>query len=176
MKSPTLASIVLAMHGATPNDFPEEARVAYFHLRAKLKSSTLPDRASVQMQHDILDKKIRDWPRTAQNDPFYVGSQALADALRRAAGCPVLVGFNEFCAPDLDEALEQAAALPHPTIIVVTPMMTVGGGHAEGDMPEAIRRVQARHPHRQIHYAWPFPTAEIARFLAEQVKPFVPRS
>jgi sirohydrochlorin cobaltochelatase len=166
-------SILLAMHGATPNDFPEEARVAYFHLRAQLKSSALPDRSAVQTAHDQLDTKIRNWPRTAQNDPFYVGSQALAEALRQMSGCPVIVGFNEFCAPDLDLALDQAAILPYPTIIVVTPMMTVGGGHAEGDLPEAIQRAQKRYPDRQIRYAWPFPTTEIARFLTEQIRPFM---
>jgi sirohydrochlorin cobaltochelatase len=166
-------SILLAMHGATPNDFPEEERVAYFRLRAQLKLSALPDRTAVQTEHDRLDTKIRAWPRTAQNDPFYVGSQALAEALKEASGCPVIVGFNEFCAPDLDQALDQAAALPYHAIIVVTPMMTVGGGHAEGDLPEAIQRAQKRHPDRQIRYAWPFPTAAIARFLAEQIRPFI---
>ncbi len=167
-------SILLAMHGATPNDFPEEARVAYFRLRAQLKSSALPDRPAVQAAHDQLDAKIRAWPRTARNDPFHAGSQALAEALRQASGCPVVVGFNEFCAPDLDRALDRAAALSAPTIMVVTPMMTVGGGHAEGDLPEAIYRAQKRHPHRTIRYAWPFPTTEIARFLAEQIRLFVP--
>jgi len=169
-------SIVLAMHGATPNDLTEAERVAYFRLRAQLHASTLDNQAAVQREHDALDAKIRNWPRTRENDPFHAGSQDLADALRRAVECPVIVGFNEFCAPDLDMALDQAAHLPHPMILVVTPMMTVGGGHAGGDLPAAIQRAQARYPDRQIRYAWPFPTTEIARFLAEQILAFVPHA
>jgi len=59
-------SIVLAMHGATPNDLTEAERVAYFRLRAQLNASTLADQAAVHIEYDALDAKIRNWPRTRQ--------------------------------------------------------------------------------------------------------------
>src|SRR4051812_30373449 len=46
-----------------------------------------------------IGAKMRAWPRTAANDPFFAGSQELADHLSQASGCQVVVGFNEFCDP-----------------------------------------------------------------------------
>ena len=37
---------------------------------------------------------------------------------------PVIVGFNEFCAPDLATAFEQAVGQRAERVIVVTPMLT----------------------------------------------------
>jgi sirohydrochlorin cobaltochelatase len=54
-------------------------------------------------------------------------------------------------------------------VIVVTPMMTRGGQHAEVDIPAAVRNAQAQHPEIPITYAWPFRISEIAGFLATQI-------
>ena len=109
------------------------------------------------------------WPRNAGNDPFWVASLDLAERLSRAAGQPVIVGFNEFCAPSLDEALDQAAARGPVQVRVVTPMMTRGGEHAESDIPAAVEAARGRHPGVAFVYTWPFPVSEVARFLAEQM-------
>jgi sirohydrochlorin cobaltochelatase len=82
---------------------------------------------------------------------------------------PVLVGFNEFCAPSLDDALEQAIAQGAEKVVVVTPMMTRGGEHAQRDIPAAIQRVQERHPRVPIVYAWPFASVDVASFLAARI-------
>ncbi|MGD0329514.1 MAG: CbiX/SirB N-terminal domain-containing protein [Nitrososphaeria archaeon] len=112
---------------------------------------------------------MRAWPRTAQNDPFYVGSQELAAHLSEATGCEVILGFNEFCAPSLDDALSRAVARGAEKVIVVTPMMTRGGEHAEVDIPAAVKTAQAQHPEIPITYAWPFRVSEVASFLAAQI-------
>jgi sirohydrochlorin cobaltochelatase len=117
-----------------------------------------------------LDTKIRAWPRTAENDPFFTASHALAAALGEEAGCEVIVGFNEFCAPTLDEALDQAANSGADRIVVVTPMMTRGGEHAEADIPAAVEDARQRHSAIEVVYAWPFDTLEVAHFLSEQVR------
>jgi sirohydrochlorin cobaltochelatase len=85
----------------------------------------------------------------------------------------VIVGFNEFCAPSLDDALNRGIALGAEKVIVVTPMMTRGGEHAEVDIPAAIRAAQARHPEIPIIYAWPFRVSEVADFLAAHVAGFL---
>ncbi len=164
------AVIVLAMHGAPPNDFPEEKVAELFGLHGRLKHLSGPQRQALQNRHDELDAQMRAWPRTPENDPFWAASLEMASHLSQAADCQVLVGFNEFCAPSLDEALDQAAAHGAEQITVVTPMMTRGGEHAEEDIPVAIRRAQARHPHIPFRYAWPFEMAEVARFLANQIE------
>lgn len=164
--------IVLAMHGAPPNDFPRHEMAELFGLHARLEHAAGPERTALERRHAELDAKVRAWLRTAQNDPYHAGSQDLAAYLNRATGHEVIVGFNEFCAPDLDEALDQAIALGADKVIVVTPMMTPGGEHSEVDIPQAIRRAQTQHPEIPIVYAWPFQAPEVAQFLATQIARF----
>ncbi len=161
--------IVLVMHGASPVDFPRQEAAEFFNLRARLKHVHGPERAALLRRHDELDAKMRAWPRTPQNDPFFAGSQELAGHLRHATGAEVIVGFNEFCGPSLDEALDSAARRAE-SVVVITPMVTRGGEHSEVDIPEAVRRAQDRHPGVRFRYVWPFDPAAIARFLASQIE------
>jgi len=125
-------------------------------------------RAALQRRYRKLDAKIRAWPRTVKNDPFWAGSQELAEHLRTATGSEVIVGFNEFCAPTLDDALDQAARQSD-KVFVITPMMTRGGEHSEVEIPDSVKRAQERHPNVAFKYAWPLDISAIARFLAEQI-------
>src|SRR5579885_2030587 len=130
--------IVLAMHGAPPNDLPQQELADYFALHMQMEHAA-PDRQSeFAVRYTSLDTKVRTWPRTAANDPFYCASHELAAALSKTIGYKVIVGFNEFCSPNLDEALDQAVAQGTERIIVITPMMTSGGEHSEADIPAAI--------------------------------------
>lgn len=165
--------IVLAMHGAPPKGFPRDELLELFGLHARLEHTAGPERAAMERRYADLDAKVRAWPRTAENDPFYAGSQDLAAHLSQATGCEVLVGFNEFCAPGLDEALDRAAARGVEEVIVVTPMMTRGGEHAEKEIPEAVQRAQERHPEISISYVWPFGVSAVAQFLADQISGIV---
>jgi sirohydrochlorin ferrochelatase len=167
------AVIVLAMHGSPPLDFPRDELTEFMKLHAGLEpGSGLTDDAQ-KRRFDELENKMRAWPRTGQNDPFYSGSQELARQLRQESGFEVIVGFNEFCAPSLDEALERAAARKAGKVIVVTPMMTRGGEHSAVDIPEAIRRAQQKFPGQKMVYGWPFPVDDIARFLSLQIARFL---
>jgi sirohydrochlorin cobaltochelatase len=104
------AIIVLVMHGVPPNDFPERETAELFSLNARVGGAAGVDRETLERRRLELDAKMRAWPRTAQNDPFFAGSQELGAHLSEATGCEVIVGFNEFCAPSLDDALSQARA------------------------------------------------------------------
>jgi sirohydrochlorin cobaltochelatase len=167
------AVIVLAMHGAPPLDFPGEEMAEFMGLYAHIGHAPGPDTAAQSQRYKELEAKMRAWPRTRRNDPFYAGSLDLAKQLRRESGLEVILGFNEFCAPTLDEALERAAAREAPRIVVLTPMMTRGGEHSALDIPEAIRRARRKFPAQKIVYAWPFPTEDIARFLSSQITRFL---
>jgi sirohydrochlorin cobaltochelatase len=162
------AVIVLAMHGAPPLDFPEQELAEFYGLQARLARGHGAGPAAAERRWFELEAKIRAWPRTPRNDPFYAGSQDLAVQLRRASGRKVILGFNEYCAPSLDEALDQAAEQGAEKIIVVTPMMTRGGEHAEKDIPEAVERARQRHPKEKFIYVWPFPATDVAEFLTAQ--------
>jgi sirohydrochlorin cobaltochelatase len=161
--------IVLAMHGAPPLDFPEQDLAEFYSLHARLAHGPGAGPAAAERRYFELEEKIRAWPRTPRNDPFYAGSQNLAIELRKASGRKVILGFNEFCGPSLDEALNQAAGQGAEKVIVVTPMVTRGGEHAERDIPDAIERARERHPKEKFVYVWPFPAADVAEFLTAQV-------
>ncbi len=55
--------IVLAMHGAPPNDFPERETAELFGLHARLEHAHEPERAALEHRHAELDAKMRAWPR-----------------------------------------------------------------------------------------------------------------
>jgi sirohydrochlorin cobaltochelatase len=159
--------IVLAMHGAVPLDFPRQELLAYFELSFKaahLSSSLSPEEKERLLQ---LENKIKRWPRTEANDPFYAGSEKLRRALENLSGQEVILGFNEFCSPSVEEALEIACSRQPERVLVLTPMLTQGGEHAARDIPAAIHRVQVNHPEIKIVYAWPLEPEEVAKFLLE---------
>jgi len=174
-------AIVLAMHGTPPKDFPKKEMAELFELRAHLRhhekgTPTLKKGASsleTAARHEILDAKMRQWPRSEKNDLFYMGSNALGQELSRTTGLPVIVGFNEFCDPTLDMAIDRAFASAVEKVVVTTPMMTRGGEHSKTDIPAAIARGQTRHPQAEIVYAWPFPLPDIATFLAAQIASYL---
>lgn len=160
--------IILAMHGAPPLDFPPQETAELFSLHSRLEHYRGPERPALERRYAELEAKMRAWPRRAENDPFHAGSLALAAALEKACGCPVVTGFNEFCAPSLPQALDTAAEMGAAEVVVVTPMMTRGGEHAEKEIPAEVESAQARHPAVAFRYAWPFPVEAVAGFLARQ--------
>ncbi len=115
---------------------------------------------------------MRAWPRTVENDPFCAGSMDLAESLSQKLSYELILGFNEFCDPTMDEAFDQAVELGAEKVLVITPMMTPGGEHSEKDIPSAIARARQRHPEVEFRYAWPFDVGKTADFLASQIKRF----
>lgn len=138
--------IVLAMHGSPPRDFPKKELAEFFELHSNLEQLSKEERTARRSRYAELEAKIRNWPRTAGNDPFHAGSQELATCFREEISLKVILGFNEFCAPSLDEALDQAAKAGAERVLVITPMMTRGGEHSERDIPSAIDRARQKFP------------------------------
>jgi len=164
-------TIVLAMHGAPPSDFPGDELAEFFglHMRLEHGGPGGEQHARLEARYVELEEKVRRWPRTLRNDPFHAASLELARRLEEATGSRVVVGFNEFCAPTLGEALAEAAGVAQ-RVVVVTPMMTRGGEHSEHDIPVAIAKARAAHPDVEFLYVWPFDTTDVAGFLAEQIE------
>lgn len=163
--------IVLAMHGSPPNDFPREELAEFFRLHAAVTGAGMGD-GSARTRYSSLDEKMKNWPRNERNDPFHAASQELAAHLSEASRHEVIVGYNEFCAPDIVGALQSALDRGAGKIIVATPMMTRGGEHVEKEIPAQIAAFSAKHPETEITYAWPYDTKEVARFLSEHISRF----
>lgn len=162
-------TVVLAMHGAPPKNFPIREMGEFFGLHSRLSHASPEEKPAMEARHAELEAKMRAWPRSAENDPYFAASQEMGARLSDATGWPVVVGFNEFCAPTLNESLDEAASAAPDRVFVVTPMMTRGGEHSEKEIPAAVDQAQARHPSVSYRYVWPFPASDIAGFLASQI-------
>lgn len=154
-------AVVLVGHGAAASDAP---RPLLQRLKA-LEGARRAHAGTMTEEERDLDQILRHWPRTPATDPYQAGMGAIAERLRALVG-RVVVAYNEFCAPSLEEALEALAAEGIREITVVTTMMTPGGVHAEIEIPEALRAFSRQHPDVQVHYAWPFDLDGVAALLA----------
>jgi sirohydrochlorin ferrochelatase len=163
--------VVLAMHGGIPKDFPKEELKLFRELHKKGDSGN-------QQAHDQahqLEVKLRNWPRTKDNDPFYWGALQIKNAMENMLPYPVLLSFNEVSAPSIEDAIAKAVSELNPkTILVITPMLTPGGRHSEKDIPAAIERAKKKVGVKKtiIEYVWPIPVEETAQFLIEQIKAY----
>jgi sirohydrochlorin cobaltochelatase len=164
--------IILAMHGMPPNDFPRKETIDYFMLHSRIENIPGSPPPNMQKQYEELDNKMRNWPRTLENDPYFQASHELAEKISKQTDYSVIVGFNEFCSPSLDDAFEKAGSQNPEKVIIITPMMTRGGEHSEKDIPEAIDRARKKFPRIQFTYIWPFNSTKVAAFLADQIQDF----
>lgn len=162
--------IVLATHGVPPRDFPPAEMAEFFGLHARVEAGGHGMQPAQRERYRVLDGRLRAWPRTPANDPFHAASVDLASRLARETRLETIVGFNEFCGPSLDEALAAAVGRGAEKVVVVTPMLTRGGEHAERDIPEAIDRARSAHPAVAFVYAWPFEDGAVLRLLADRVR------
>jgi sirohydrochlorin cobaltochelatase len=82
------------------------------------------------------------------------------------------VAYNEFCAPTLEESVEELIKKGATHITVTTTMFTPGGSHSEVEIPEILDHLRPQHPDVELRYAWPFDLKLVANTLTEQVKRF----
>jgi sirohydrochlorin cobaltochelatase len=82
------------------------------------------------------------------------------------------VACTEFCAPTLEEPVEELIKKRSTHITVTTTMFTPGGSHSEVEIPEILDHLRPQHPGVALRYAWPFDLQLVASTLAEQVKRF----
>ena len=166
--------VLLVAHGVPPNDFPPQERGEFFGLSGRLQRASGEEKEKLLARQKELDRKMRNWPRTPANDPFHTASLELAENLAAETGAEVVPAFNEFCAPDIDTALDRAASSGAERIVVVSTMMTRGGGHSEEEIGEAAEKGKEKYPGIEIIYAWPYESREVARFLAGHIRKFAP--
>ena len=120
-----------------------------------------------------LDRQIREWTPTPDSDPYQAGLLALTGKLAPVLkGVRLLVAYNEFCAPDLPQAVEKLIAEGVNAITVVPTMMTPGGSHSEVEIPEIMDSLRARHPEIHLNYAWPFDLDKLSEMLVAHLNQF----
>jgi sirohydrochlorin ferrochelatase len=162
--------VVLVGHGGVPKDCPSELVTQLKRLEGQRRAARTP----VSPEEHELDSRIRRWPRTAATDPYRFGLEAVAAVLRpQLNGALFALAYNEFCAPTLEESVEELIKLGATHITVTTTMFTPGGAHSEIEIPETLDRMRSRHPGIDFRYAWPYDLQLVAKTLAEQVGRFL---
>lgn len=161
--------VVLVGHGGIPNDCPQELVTRLKRLEAQRRAAKRPP----SPEEIELDTMIRQWPRTAETDPYQAGLEAVAKRLQSLLdGGLFTVAYNEFCAPTLEESVAHLIKQGATSITVTTTMFTPGGSHSEIEIPEILDRLRPRYPGVELRYAWPFDLQLVASTLAEQIRRF----
>ncbi len=164
-----IRGVVLIGHGGIPKDCPQDFVTRLKRLEAQRRAAhQTPSQEELE-----LDRKIRRWPRTASTDPYRSGLQAVAARLQpHLNGFLFGLAYNEFCAPTLEEAVEDLIEKGATQITVTTTMLTPGGSHSEIEIPEILDHLRPKHPGVEIRYAWPFDLDLVAVTLATQIQRF----
>ncbi len=161
-------AVVLIGHGGVPTDMPRSLVARLKQLEAERERL---GRTEMSEEEARLDHQVRHWPRTPQTDPYQAGLEAIADRLRsRIAPRQLVVAYNEFCAPRVEEAVAELAASGATRILLVSTMFTPGGSHSDRELPELLTRLRERYPAVRIEYLWPFDLDLVADFLARHIE------
>ncbi len=157
--------VILVGHGGVPSDFPRDLVTRLKALEGRRRAQRVP----MSDEERALDQKIRDWPRTPESDPYRAGLEKLAAALAPKLGAAeLLVAYNEFCGPSLEDAVARAVESGAREITVVPSMLTPGGVHSEVEIPETLESLRASFPGTVLRYAWPFDMDRVSDMLALQ--------
>ena len=162
-------AIVLIGHGAVAKDCPRELVMQMKTLEARRQTSG----GEATKQELELDARIRQWPRTPATDPYQAGLESFASSLQSLVnGAQVAEAYLEFCAPTLEQVVDDLVSAGVTRVIVVPSMLTPGGVHSEVDIPEILARLRTQYPHVALRYAWPFDLSSVAHMLAEHLLQF----
>lgn len=160
------SAVLLVGHGAAPKDCPRDLITRLKAMEGR-RRATGGEPTAEELE---LDGRIRNWPRAGNNDPYKAGLEALASRLRPLlSGATLAIAFNEFCAPTVEDAVEDLIARGATRIKIIPSMMTPGGIHSEVEIPEILNALRARHPGVEFQYIWPFDLDRIARLLLDHI-------
>ncbi len=161
--------VILVGHGGIPQGCPGELVTKLKRLEGQRRAAGTP----MSTEEHELDTRIRQWPRTPKTDPYQAGLEAVAAQLRAKLGDVLFtVAYNEFCAPTLEESVEELIKKGATHITVATTMFTPGGSHSEIEIPEILEQLRKQYPDIALRYAWPFDLDLVAAMLATQIKQF----
>lgn len=161
-------AVVLIGHGVPATDCPPHLVGELMSLQWRGEGHGAPAHSGRAAE---LDATIRHWPRRDGNDPYKAGLERLAAALKPLVPAELFaIGYNEFCWPSTDEAIEQVIRQGATRIFVIPSMVTPGGVHSESDIPRTLETARRKHPGVAMDYVWPFDLTEVAKLLAAHIQ------
>jgi len=159
--------VVLVGHGGLPSDCPGELISKLMRLESQRRKNNLPP-SDEELE---IDGVVRNWPRTAETDPYQAGLEAVAKNLQSNLDKAHLeIAYNEFCAPTLQEAVQSLVEKGFSEITIISTMFTPGGSHSEVEIPEEVNELNKIYPKVKIDYAWPFDLEHVAIFLSDHIE------
>ncbi len=165
-------AVVLIGHGGTASDTPRAAVAELKRLEGERQARRETEMSPREAE---LDKLVREWPRSPETDPYKYGVEEIARALApKLGGRELVVAYNEFCAPSVEDAIEGLVNRGFTRISLVSTMFTRGGIHAECEIPGIVIASRKKHPGVVVEYAWPFDASAIADFLSAQLSRALP--
>src|SRR5579859_1383369 len=100
----TREAVVLIGHGSAASDTPRELVAELKRLESERQAR---GGAEMSAREAELDRQVRAWPRSPRTYPYKAGVEEIAKALApRLAGRRLVVAYNEFCAPSVEDAVE----------------------------------------------------------------------
>jgi sirohydrochlorin cobaltochelatase len=152
-----IKGVILVGHGGIPKDCPQELVTRLKRLEAQRRAAKQPPSAE-EIELDTTD-------------PYQSGLEAVGAVLRpQLNGVLFALAYNEFCAPTLEEAVEDLVHQGATSITVLTTMFTPGGSHSEVEIPEILDHLRPTYPAVDLRYAWPFDLQLIAKTLTDQLR------
>lgn len=170
-------AVVLVGHGLPAKDFPREKLREFRRLMGQVMEAGGEEKAPAELVSRIhaLEREIRRWPRTPENDPYDAAVRELASRIKQMGGYDIVeIAHNESCGMDVGEAIASAVQKGATRVVVLTTMLIRGGTHAEVEIAEKVERARKAHPGVKIVYAWPFDVEELARLMVTQAARFLP--
>ena len=121
-------AIILVGHGGLPSDIPSEIVEKFMRIhKVRVKTGSKITKEEIE-----LDRAIRMWKRTPENDTYKTGLESLASEMENYLdGYHIKTAYNEFCYPDIENAISELVEDNYSKIILVTTMITRGGSHSE---------------------------------------------
>lgn len=161
---------VLAVHGTPAIDLPAQEMMKFMMLKYMGGTSGKDTAQRTKRLHE-QDEKIRNWPRTDE-DAYWTGTKKLREVLEKMTDSKVMVGYNEFCGPSIEEVFKQAVKEKAKKVLVVSPMWEPDNPHGGYDVPQAVRRAKRKYPEVEFVYAWPYSYDKIVSILYDQLVEF----
>ncbi|MBM4044750.1 MAG: hypothetical protein FJ279_06540 [Planctomycetes bacterium] len=169
------AALVVVGHGTAPKDFPREKLSESRRVHGQVMQVGGKEKAPAELvaRLEALEREVRQWKRTPENDPYDATVRDLAARMQKIGGFEIVeVTHNEACGQDVDEGIESAIKRGATRVYVLTVMVTRGGSHAERDIPEKLEKARRAHPNVPIIYVWPPDSDQLAHFFVAQLNRF----
>jgi hypothetical protein len=159
--------LILLAKGNIPKDYPKDKLLEYYNLKFNLELGKEVNKSEFEM----LNEEIKRWQRNENNDPSYFMLLNLAEKINLTGKYLAEIAFEEFCYPDISEAILSLALRGYKFIIVI-PI-----DYLSGISQETFNKIEELKSklNVEIVVAWPYSLTLLLDFIREHLYTFMGR-